>query len=196
MNIEEVHHLIRNRRSLYPAQYTGEKIDDSIVQEILENANWAPTHKHTEPWRFIVFTEGGLVRLADYQSSFYRENALAADNYNEEKYQKLKNNPLKASHVIAIIMKRDPKESVPEIEEIESVACAVQNMYLTASAYGLGAYWGSGGVTYMEEAKPFFGLDEKDRLLGFFYIGKVREGLAPKGRRNPIEEKVSWVNTL
>ena len=196
MNIEEVHKLIRNRRSLYPAQYTGEKVEDSIIQEILENANWAPTHKHTEPWRFIVFTEDGLMKLADFQSDFYKEHALAADNFNEEKYQKLKNNPLKASHVIAIVMKRDPKESIPEVEEIEAVACAVQNMYLTASAYGLGAYWGSGGVTYMEEAKPFFGLDEKDRLLGFFYIGKVREGLAPKGRRTPIEGKVSWVNTL
>ncbi len=196
MKIEEVHQLIRNRRSLYPAQYTGERVEDSIIQEILENANWAPNHRHTEPWRFIVYTEDGLVKLADYQSEFYRKQAEAAENFNEEKFQKLKNNPLKASHVIAVIMKRDLKESVPEVEEIEAVACAVQNMYLTASAYGLGAYWGSGGVTYMEEAKPFFGLGEKDRLLGFFYIGTVREGLAPVGKRRPIEEKVTWVNTL
>jgi nitroreductase len=90
-------------------------------------------------------------------------------------------------------MKRDKLERLPEVEEIEAVACAVQNMYLTASALGVGCYWGSGGITYFEEAKPFFGLDEKDRLLGFMYFGIPKSKLQA-GKRGPISEKVKWVD--
>ena len=89
-------------------------------------------------------------------------------------------------------MKRDERDKIPEIEEIESVACAVENMYLTATAYGIGCYWGTGDVTYMEEAKAFFGLGVKDKLLGFMYVGKPRIDW-PKGHRTPIDQKVNWV---
>ena len=59
-NVEDVNRLILNRRSVFPKDYTGEKVNDAIVQQMLENANWAPTHKLTEPWRFTVFTGDGL----------------------------------------------------------------------------------------------------------------------------------------
>jgi nitroreductase len=193
MNPEAVNELIKNRRSIYPKQYTGDRVDDAIVAQMLENANWAPTHKFTEPWRFTVFTGEGLKRLASFQSDLYRQVSTAAGNFNEATFEKLATNPLKASHVVAIGMQRDASKRVPEVEEIESVACAVQNMYLTATAYGIGCYWGSGGVTYWEEAKAFFGLGAEDRLLGFLYIGTPDPSFAPKGLRRPIADKVAWV---
>ena len=98
-----------------------------------------------------------------------------------------------ASHVIAIGMRRDPEESIREVEEIAAVSMAVQNMYLTATAYGVGCYWGTGGITYMEKAKAFFGLGEKDKLMGFLYVGSIQGELKAKGLRQPIGEKVNWV---
>ena len=98
-----------------------------------------------------------------------------------------------ASHIIAIGMKRDPKASVPEVEEVASVAAAVQNMYLTATAHGVGCYWGSGGITYKKEANAFFGLEEEDQLLGFMYVGNLRSDKWPQGKRKPIDEKVTWI---
>jgi nitroreductase len=193
MNPKIISQAIRNRRSMFPAQYTDEKVDDELIHELLENANWAPTHKLTQPWKFKVFTGEGLKKLANFQAELYREVSAAKGTFNENTYQKLMENPLKASHIISIGMQRDEKESVPEMEEIAAVACAVQNMYISACAYGLGVYWGSGGVTYYPEAKAFFGLGEKDKLMGFFYIGVPREGLNPIGRRNPIEYKVEWI---
>jgi nitroreductase len=68
----------------------------------------------------------------------------------------------------------------------------VQNIYLSVSAYGLGGYWTTGGVTYRPQAKPFFGLREDDKLLGFFYIGQVAVP-SPSGKRQPLEEKMTWV---
>ncbi|MFY0653359.1 MAG: nitroreductase [Cyclobacteriaceae bacterium] len=191
-NIEEINNLIRNRRSIYPNMYSGEVINQSIINEILENANWAPTHGLTEPWRFTVFAGDGLKKLASFQSELYKKHATEQGNYDQAKYMKLASKPLLASHIISIGMKRGSNAKIPEIEEVASVACAVQNMYLTATANGIGCYWGSGGVTYFEEAKPFFGLGEDDKLLGFLYLG-IPKTKWPEGRRKSIDEKVTWV---
>jgi len=190
---ELVNQLLRERRSLYPAQYTGEPVDDVVIKEMLENANWAPTHRLTEPWRFVVFSGEGLKKLAVFQSELYRQVSTRAGHFDEGKFEKLATKPMLASHIIAIGMARDPKVSVPEQEELASVAMAVQNMYLTATAYNIGCYWGSGGVTYYEEAKPFFGLGPDDKLMGFLYIGNVNKEKWPKGRRKSIDDKVTWI---
>lgn len=190
-NTHEINQLIRNRRSVFPRQYSGNKVAKSVIDQILENANWAPTHGKTEPWRFFVFAEEGLQKFADFQADAYK-SSTAPEKYSQEKYDKMKTDPLRASHIVAIAMQRQKTEKIPEIEEVEAVACAVQNMYLTATAYGLGAYWSSGGITYLEESKEFFGLGEKDKLLGFFYIGEIA-GNVPDVGRTPIEEKTTWI---
>ena len=190
-NVEEINRLIRHRRSVFPKQFAeGKKVDDAIVTQILENATWAPTHGLTEPWKFVVFTDEGRQKLANFQAELYKKEA--GENFKEATYQNLLNNPLKASHVIAICMKRDPNKKFPEVEEIAAAACAVQNIYLSVTAYGLGGYLTTGGVTYKHSAKEFFGLDEDDRLMGFFYLGHVAVP-SPPTKRKPVEEKVVWV---
>jgi len=188
-NIEEVNKIIRHRRSIFPVCYTDEVIADEIIDQILENATWAPTHKLTQPWNFTVFTGKGLNKLSEFQSNLYKN--LSGDQFDQKKFDKLAEKPLKCSHVIAIGMKRNAL--VPEIEEVEAVACAVQNMALTASAYKLGSYWGTGGITYKTEAKEFFGLDKDDKLLGFFFLGVPSIEWPNRAVRKPVNEKVSWV---
>jgi len=190
---ELINRLIAERRSVFQPQYTGEKVDDRIVRQMLENANWAPTHKLTEPWRFVVFTGDGIKELAEFQSSLYKEVATAKGTYKEDQFQKLLEKPLLSSHIIAVGMVRDPRKSLPEIEEIGAVFCAIENMYLTASAYGVGSYLSTGGITFYEEAKPYFGLGPDDKLLGFMHLG-MPKGPIPPGKRKPISEKVKWVS--
>ncbi|HTL09935.1 MAG TPA: nitroreductase [Chitinophagaceae bacterium] len=183
--------LIKSRRSTFPRQFApGEKVDDAIIYQLLENANWAPTHKLTEPWRFTVFTGKGLQSFAQLQASVYKN--ASGDAFKEDNYQKLLTTPLLASHIISIGMKRHAEKNIPEFEEIAAVACAVQNMYLTAAAYEIGAYWSTGGVTQQEGVKPFFGLDAADKLMGFFYVGVIAVPSAP-GQRGAIAEKVQWI---
>ncbi|MBI2729848.1 MAG: nitroreductase [Sphingobacteriales bacterium] len=189
LTAEALTQLIINRRSTFPKQYVaGKKIDDAIIEQMLVNATWAPSHKLTEPWQFMVFTGEGLNQFANYQAAMYKEKEAAS--FKEDKYQKMQTNPLLASHIIAIGMNRSDK--VPETEEIAAVSCAVQNMYLTATAYGVGCYWTTGGVTYYEEAKSFFGLTENDKLLGFLYVGEIAIPSVP-GKRSPVSEKVKWI---
>lgn len=192
LSIIDTNTLIRQRRSAFPAQYTGEKVEDAVIWQILENANWAPTHGKTEPWRFVVLAGKMLETFGDFQGETYKNNT-PLESFDEAKFDKLRNNPRKASHIIAIYMKRQESGKIPEIEEIEAVACAVQNMYLTATAYGVGAFWSTGGATYLPEGKTFLGLGESDKLLGFFYVGVVGKPSAD-GVRKPIQEKVQWLS--
>lgn len=193
LNTEMIDKVIEGRRSVYQQQYNGERVEDAIVRKILSNANWAPTHKLTEPWRFVVFTGDGLKKLASFQAELYRKVTTADATFKEDRYQNLLTKPMLSSHIIAVGMKRDEKKSVPEIEEIGAVFCAIENMYLTATAYGVGCYLSTGGVTYFEEAKEFFGLGTEDKLIGFFNLGMPRIDV-PSGKRKPIEDKVVWVN--
>ncbi|MEO1051012.1 MAG: nitroreductase [Bacteroidota bacterium] len=190
-DIVATNHLIQNRRSIYPTMYSGEIIDEDIIHQMLENANWAPNHKLTEPWRFMVFTGEGIKKLAQFQSELYKEQTTADGSFDEKKYEKLKTKPLLSSHIISIAMKRNPV--VPEVEEIGAVFSAAQNMQLTASAYGVGCYLSTGGITYYEAAKPFFDLGPEDKLLGFLHCGTPKTKW-PQSKRKPIEDKVTWVD--
>jgi nitroreductase len=100
---------------------------------------------------------------------------------------------MESSHIIAVGMKRDAARSLPEWEELGAVFCAVENMYLTATAYGVGCYLSTGGITNFEEAKPFFGLGPDDRLCGFLHVGLIAAIDTPLSKRRPLEEKVHWV---
>lgn len=193
-DVQQLNELIHQRRSIFPQDYTGEKVDDQIVTQILENARWAPTHKFTEPWRFLVFTGDGINALAKFQSELYKTVTEIDGSFKESNYQKLLTKPLLSSHIIAVMMKRDEKKSVPEIEECGSVFCAIQNMYLTASAYGVGSYLSTGGITYFKEAKTFFNLQPEDRLIGFFHLG-IPKREYPPSRRKPLGDVCEWVVT-
>lgn len=188
-DVEQIADLIKNRRSIFPKNYSGERVSDEVITEMLESANWAPTHKMTEPWRFTVFSDEGIEVFADFQAELYLKSA--GKKPDKDKIKKLKSKPLMCSHIISIGMKRN--KSIPKMEEIAAVAAAVQNMHLTATAHGVGCYWSTGGVTYDKNANGFFDLGEKDLLMGFLYIGMPKKAKWPKGKRKSIDKKVKWV---
>ena len=180
--------LIKDRRSVFPAQYNGKAVPKEFIEQVLEAANWAPTHKKTEPWRFKVLLGGAKERLGLFLAEKYREVEAHPKAF---KVKKLKENPKRAGAVIAICMQRDPQESLPEWEEIAAVAMAVQNMWLCCTESGMGSYWSSPGlVRYMDE---FFDLNAGERCLGFFYMGHYEEEI-PAGERTPIGEKTVWLD--
>jgi len=192
-NLSELTDIIKDRRTIYPEMFSGREVLKEVIEDLLNNAIWAPTHGLTQPWRFKVFREKGLNKLSEFQSGLYNKLFEGKDNYNEKKFEKLKNRPLLASAVIAVVMERDPKEKINELEEVEAVACAVQNMHLTCTAYGLGGFWASPGIIYRPEMNEFLDLGEKDKCLGLFYIG-YPAGEWPKGQRKPIEYVTEWID--
>ncbi len=182
--------LIRRRRTIKPHDMDERPVATQHLAAILENANWAPSHGMTEPWRFFVFTEDGRQRLADFCQHLYRQ-ITPEHEFKSSKYEKLPSQMLKAPVVIAVAMKRQASEKIAEIEEIEAVACAIQNMYLTASALGMAAFWSTPPLIYRDEMRQWLGLsDARDKCLGLFYLGWPASEEWPQGKRDDVTAKV------
>lgn len=189
-SLATISEIIQNRRAVFPKFYIpGKPIDRAILEQLLENANWAPTHKRTEPWRFRVFhSEESRKRLSAYLVDFYKRNT-SPDQFSEEKMTAAGANPLRAGAVIAVVLHPDPAANLPDFEEIASVAMAVQNMWLSCAALGLGSYWSSPRAAL--EAGDFLQLEEGERCLGLFYLG-WHEMPPVEGKRGAAAEKVVW----
>ena len=190
-NLSEINDLIRNRRTIYPEQFSARKVHKEQVELLLNNAQWAPTHGNTQPWRFKVFTDAGLQKLSDFLGKTYLELTPVEDQ-NDMKLAKMIARPLKSSVVIAICMERQKDERILEIEEIESVACAIQNLHLSCTAYGLGGFWATPKLIYHQKMNDFLNINEKDKCLGLFYIGYPSIDW-PKAHRKPLEYTTEWI---
>ena len=189
---EALREVILARRSVFTAQFSGEEVPREAVEQMLEAAHWAPNHGRTEPWWFRVYTGAGRLAFAKAHAELYRASVPETE-FNQGKYDKILGHASEASVVIAICMKRGEKPNIPAMEEVEAVAAAVQNMWLTATSLGLGGYWSTGGMTYHPAMHNFLGLGPEDQCLGFFMLG-VPAATPPAGRRNqPWQAKVEWI---
>ena len=189
-NLSEISEIIKDRRTIYPELYTSRKVHKEIIEHLLRNAVWAPTHGKTEPWRFKVYSGESRNVLSEKLGELYQK-LTPKEQFKEEKLVKIKARPFLSSVVIAVCMERGNNEKIPVIEEIEAVACAIQNMSLTATAYGLGSFWSTPKIIYTTEMNSFLNLKEQDKCVGLFYVGYV-EGKWPKGIRKPVKLLTEW----
>ena len=189
-NLSEITELIKNRRTIYPEQFSTRKVQKEQIEALLNNAIWAPTHGNTQPWRFTVFMEDSRQSLADFLGQLYI-NQTPKEEQKDLKLTKMLNRPMQASAVIAVSMHRDETEKIREIEEVEAVACAIHNIQLTATAYGIGSYWSTSKLIYTPEMNSFLGLSTNDKCLGLIYIGYPAIEW-PKQHRKPIEYLTTW----
>ncbi len=186
MHFETITKVIHHRRAVFPPSYIQRAIPKALITELLDCANAAPTHKLTQPWRFVVFRERGLSKLADQLSSLYKTHT-PPEQFLQKKFESTREKIQRSGAVVAIIVSYSGV--VPQWEEIAATACAVQNLWLAASAAGIGGYWSSPGtIKYMGD---FLRLAEHEACLGFFYMGYHEEPLRP-AKRDPLAEKVRW----
>jgi nitroreductase len=166
---------IRNRRSM--GRVSPQPVERAIIEELLEAANWAPSHHGTEPWRFWVFTGAGRDKLAEVFA------AVA---------EKERAKPYRAPVVIAVACVPQPGADTVGEEEA-ATAAAVQNLLLAMEARGLAGIWRTGSLCREPKVREFFGLREQDTLQGFIYLGYPDPAAPPKeGRRGPVAAKTVW----
>ncbi|RNI31673.1 nitroreductase family protein [Rufibacter latericius] len=185
-------HIIQNRRTTKPPKMNGQSIPDDLIQEILALADWAPTHGHTEPWRFVVYGPEKVKDFCQSHADLFRRHT-PEDKTLEVKYEKLLHMGDQASHVIVAYMQRGDLPKIPALEEIAATSCAIQNLLLGATALDIATYWGSGGMAYHPAMKQMLQLREEDVVLGILYLGYA-DSPGPSGKRTiPLEEKIRWM---
>lgn len=177
---------IAKRRSIFPIQFSDKEVSDSQLNELFEAANWAPTHRRTEPWRFKVFRGEKKTDLGRFLVDAYTKSA---SKFSKRKSKAIDMKIELSYAVVLICMKRDQKESVPEWEEIAATAMAVQNLWLTATEMGLGGYWST--PAYVDQINHLIPMEEGETCLGLFYLGAY-EGSMPTREPGDWREKVQW----
>jgi len=191
--LDALSHLIRNRRSVKPVDMdVARPVPEDLIWQFLENGTWAPTHGLTEPWKFHVFAGGARASLAEALPKIYREVTPPVE-VREDKLAKLGQNPLLAPVVIACCVEKRGGEKIPFLEEVEAVACAIQNVMLSATAAGLGSFWSSPPVLGSAAFGQWLGQGEGDVCVGLLYLGWPKSGrVTAVVPRKPVAEKVVW----
>ena len=192
-NSNYLNNIIHSRRSIFPSEYNDSPISNEFIKMLLSNANMAPSHKLTQPWRFKILQNKAKADLANF---LINEN-ISSKNFgslSKFKKQKIKEKCSKSSAIIVICMQRDLSNSVPEWEEIASTSMAVQNMWLTCTSNNVGCYWSS--PKSIDKIGEFIKLNKGERCLGFFYLGNYNANKKNIINRDPVNKKVEWLKKI
>jgi hypothetical protein len=197
MSPEETLSLIRKRRSIFSKQYSGAQVSQSVLDDMLEAARWAPSHHLTEAWHFVVHSSiESRTKVGTFLADAYKRSSERSGKFIQAKYDKKLAGATNSSFVIALCCKTDT--SLPVMEEICALACAVQNMHLVATSHKVGAYWSSSSVYASKENKmenpaelmEFLELPmEKFACLGWMFVGDYQKDW-PSGRRKPCSHSI------
>lgn len=185
----DVFDAVRLRRSVKPEAMRPDPIPRGTVEQLLDAANWAPSHGLTEPWRFIVFTGDAKRDLGEalLAGSAGGEPIPEDDPRRAKIMKKVETAPV----IVALVCQPSTASNIFEHEEVASVAMAVQNLHLCARALGLGAFWSSGKKAFSDEVARFLGLTPPQRCLGVLYLG-FPSSEWPTSSRGPVSQKVTW----
>ena len=191
-NLSEVTELMRDRRSISPERFSSRKVHKEVVELLLTNATWAPTHGMTQPWRFAAYVGDGMSTIGPKLAEWYQ--VAAGENASEAKVAKLEARGKQVTAMVIVGVQPDPNGRIDIRDERNAVACAMQNMYLTCTAHGLGGFWSTPPMIHLPEVQEFAGFDSDTEVIGFFYVG-YPEGEWPKSHRKPLEYVTRWVDS-
>ncbi len=118
---EEIYQSIMTRSSV--RSYTGQRVDEEMVEKLLRAGMAAPTAGNRQPWAFYVVRDTNVIRQF----------------VNVSKYT----SPMAEHAQLAIVVAGIPTESFPDENRywIQDVSAATENILLAAHSQGLGAVW-------------------------------------------------------
>lgn len=175
---------IRSRRS--NGRVLPEMPPRALIERVIEAGTYAPNHRLTEPWRFIVLTGGARTALGHVLAGLKAGGG-------EAEIAKERAKPLRAPVLIAVAAEPATGPKVVESEEIAAVAAAAQNMLLAAHALGLAAIWRTGDPCYSDAVREHLGLRQGAHVLGFIYLGYPDPSAPPaRSSRRPAAELTVW----
>ena len=186
-----VYNVIKARRSV--GKMKQERPSREKIEKILAAATYAPNHHEVEPWRFFVLSGkyrqevGDLLaqRLIERLPETTSEKAQAAIAKEGHKL-------MRAPVVIAVAWLKPNMAKVKDIENVEAVSAAIQNMLLVAQEEGLASIWRTGDGAYDPRIKAYFGLEPEEHIVGFVYLGYPAVPVSPREPTH-FEHKTRWL---
>lgn len=171
----EVLDAIQARRSI--GRLIEPAPDDAELRQILRAAVAAPDHGELKPWRFVVLRGDNKDAFGEVLASSYlaRVEAIGAsptDGQLKKERTKLGRAPL----VVVVCAINRHSESIPWVEQLLAAGAATENMLLAANALGYASMWRTGPPAYDHKVMHALGLDDRDAIVGFVYLGTPAAG--------------------
>lgn len=142
---DTVYRAIGERRDM--RHFTSDPVAPEVLQRLLIAAHQAPSVGFMQPWRFIRVTDPGLRQGIHATVDDERRRTGEALGERHEEFMRLKVEGIRECGellVVCLTQGRDEyvfgRRTMPEMD-LASAACAIQNMWLSARAEGLGMGW-------------------------------------------------------
>lgn len=192
--------LLARRRDVR-AEFTGGPVPDAVLRRILGAAHAAPSVGLSQPWDFVVVrSEGVRRRFRDHVMAERDAFAAVLPAERAAVFSRIKiEGILEASMGIVVTYDHDRggpdvlgRRSIPEAG-LYSTCLAIENLWLAATAEGLGVGW----VSFYREPflRELLGIPETVRPVAWLCVGTVshlqdRPDLERAGwrRRRPLED--------
>ena len=184
--------VIRTRRNI--RDFSDREVPREMLDQIVEAATWAPNHRHTEPWRFIVLEKDGDARsrVADLVYDWTWQNVK---NPNPERRAKssadARSEVLDTPILMLVYSIPGSNDEITE-ENFSATCCAAQNMLLMAHAIGLAVGWSTGRVCKNADVHTAIGAEPDWAVVGAFFIGFPLA--IPDAERKPVGEVCTYLN--
>lgn len=176
---------LQTRRSTPMKSLGQEGPNKTEIEQILAAASRVPDHNKLAPWWFVVFEGDARKKFGDVLKMAYKmENEDAAPAKLDLESERL----MRAPVVIAVIS-RMKEGKAAQWEQILSAGAACYNLCLAANSLGYGTNWVTEWLAYNPTVKEALGMDERDNIAGFIYIGKQTE--KPEDRERPALSDIS-----
>jgi nicotinate-nucleotide--dimethylbenzimidazole phosphoribosyltransferase len=200
-DLDSLARVIGARRDI--RRFRPDPVPDDVLTAVLTAGHRAPSVGHSQPWRFVVVTEAVTRDAAALMADRARlRQAAAMEEESARGLLDLRLEGIREAPVGVVVAcdRRTPAAGVlgratfPDAD-LWSCAAAIENMWLTARAHGLGLGW----VTLFEPAElaDLLGLPDGVETLGWLCLGWPDErppepGLERAGwsRRLPLEQVV------
>lgn len=159
------------------------------LDNILKAGLRACDHASLTPWEFLLIEGDAREKFGDLMVAV--KTALDGEELNETTANKIRTKPLRAPTILVVVAKITDHPKVPEIEQVLSAGASAQMMMTAAHAQGIGAIWRSGALMFHEKMREGLGLQPKDQIIGFLYMGKPKI-VKPLPMLNPKEYTTVW----
>ncbi len=172
---------LKERRSI--RRYVEKPVPVELIDRVLESARWAPSAHNAQPWRFFVILKQEIKeKLAGEMAACFKADLVrdgVPERTAEEKagtsIERFSRSPVLMVACIEMgRMDRYPdafRQKAEETMAAQSLAAAVQNLLLSASAAGLGACWFCAPLFCPDVVKRVLGIPETSIPHGLITLG-------------------------
>ncbi len=163
--------------------------DDAALSLMFQSAIRAPDHGRLRPWRFIVIKSEDRARFGDLLADYLRRSK---GSVSDDALERERGKAFRAPLIVVVAAKVAADAKIPVIEQTLSAGAAAQNILHAAVALGFNGVWKTGGAAYDDQVKAALGLEPKDAIVGFLYMGTDQEGPGSMSRPDWREFVRRW----